>query len=42
VHQVANIIPSDDRKQVTLVMADQRRVTFDRTQIKKIDRLARR
>jgi hypothetical protein len=42
VHQVANIIPSDDRKQVTLVMADQKRVTFDRTQIKKIDRLAER
>lgn len=42
VHQVANIIPSDDRRQITLVMADQKRVTFDRTQIKKIDRLAER
>jgi len=39
VHQVANIIPSDDRKLITLVMADQKRVTFDRNQIKKIDRL---
>lgn len=42
VHRVANIIPSDDRKQITLVMADRKRVTFDRTQIKKIDRLAER
>ena len=42
VHQVANIIPSDDRRLITLVMADQKRVTFDRTQIKKIDRLAER